>query len=281
MKSNTGNYLILFFLCLIISTAILCYDRSLTEHYASYRQSDFNAFEWDSRTLWRLKPSYHGTAFETEIDTSAQGFRADRIYPLKSEHKFRILTLGDSRTYGFNVNHDETFSSVLEQTLKEQGIDAEVINAGVHGFSAVQCLAYFRELLKFCPDIVIFAPGYNDRRYLIVRSPDNPAAFRNLALVRSLSDFIQQSNLLFGLLNKIGKTKMRELQYHPPPLDTVPVRVEPETFQHSVQDFVSLCRQNNVSPIFLAIEQNPLVYEEVEEEYACIGQENIRLPTRF
>ena len=122
-----------------------------------------------------MKGSYRGEAFGKPVHTGAVGFRGPEEYPVKPAHACRILAIGDSRTYGFGVHDDETFAAVAQAGLRSRGLDAEVINAGVHGFSAPQCRVHLANLLKYRPDVVIFAPGYNDR-YLVVRPPDSEAS---------------------------------------------------------------------------------------------------------
>lgn len=45
----------------------------------------------------------------------------------------RIVVLGDSLTAGYGLAREEAFPARLEAALKAEGVDAEVINAGVSG----------------------------------------------------------------------------------------------------------------------------------------------------
>ncbi|MHC5066199.1 MAG: SGNH/GDSL hydrolase family protein [Planctomycetota bacterium] len=93
-----------------------------------------------------------------------QGMRADRDYPYeKPEGTIRIVSLGDSFTIGYEVDEEQCFSRVLEQTLIEKGYQVEVLNCGVSGYSNAEALLYLeRELLKYDPDIVLQSFYFND-----------------------------------------------------------------------------------------------------------------------
>lgn len=105
--------------------------------------------------------SYDG---EWEFRINSQGFRDDREFSYdKSEGVLRVLVLGDSFTIGYEVQQDETFSAVLESTLRGNGIAAEVINAGMSGNSTAEELIFFeQEGRKYEPDVVILAFYRND-----------------------------------------------------------------------------------------------------------------------
>ncbi|MFB3788323.1 MAG: GDSL-type esterase/lipase family protein [bacterium] len=233
--------------------------------YAAQRDTDFRAFRWDSGTLWRLKNSYRGEAFGQPVHTDAAGFRGPEEYAVKSTHAHRILAIGDSRTYGFGLQDSETFAAVAQAELRNRGLDAEVINAGVHGYSALQCRVRLANLLQYRPGVVIFAPGYNDRRYLVVRPPDSEASFAWIARGRRIADILEWSNTVFALGYEMGQRRLRPLKDNPPPLDEVPVRVEKDRFREELEKAADLCRDHGVRLIFLLIYQDPGAYGLVEK----------------
>lgn len=93
-----------------------------------------------------------------------QGMRAARDYSYeKPEDLVRIISLGDSFTIGYEVQADKCFSSILEKELKSAGVNVEVLNAGVSGFSNAEAYLYLeRELLKYDPNLVIVSFFAND-----------------------------------------------------------------------------------------------------------------------
>lgn len=232
--------------------------------YSAQRDTNFRAFRWDTETLWALKSSYQGTAWGTSIHTNSAGFRGGEEYPLQSKHNFRIVTLGDSRTYGFGVEDEETFTSVLQDTLRKQGIDAEAINAGVHGFSAMQCRVRLLQMLPYKPNVAVIAPGYNDRRYLVVRAVDGDSSLAWIARIRRVVDIVQWSNTMFALMYEVGKQKLEILKHNPPPLDRVEVRVLEDAFRRELAATIAICRENGIQPVFLRIYQDPTAFSLVE-----------------
>ncbi|MFI5314812.1 MAG: SGNH/GDSL hydrolase family protein [Myxococcota bacterium] len=95
---------------------------------------------------------------------NAQGMRADRDYPRQKPAGLqRIASLGDSFTVGYEVEGDQTFSSVLERQLRAAGRSVEVLNAGVSGFGTAEELLYLeRDLFDYSPDVVLVSFYQND-----------------------------------------------------------------------------------------------------------------------
>jgi lysophospholipase L1-like esterase len=72
----------------------------------------------------------------------------------------RIATLGDSCTFGVGAHDDETWSARLAERLKERGVEAEVLNGGVDGFTVRQGLERYRSKVRpYKPDVVVAAFG--------------------------------------------------------------------------------------------------------------------------
>lgn len=95
---------------------------------------------------------------------NGQGMRADRDFPVeKPPGVLRIVSLGDSFTAGYEVEAEETFSSVLEGALRARGLPVEVLNTGVSGFSTAEAYLYLeRELWRYQPDLVLVSFYVND-----------------------------------------------------------------------------------------------------------------------
>lgn len=99
-----------------------------------------------------------------DFQTNGKGLRMDRDLPYaKPAGTLRVLSLGDSHTNGYEVAQDETFSAVIEQSLGEAGVAAEVINAGISGFGTAEQLVYLeQEGLRYQPDVVVVGFYGND-----------------------------------------------------------------------------------------------------------------------
>lgn len=261
-------------LVLIAVLVWLAFDIYVGTRYHAERDTNFRAFRWDTHTLWSLKPSYEGITFGQSVHTNSSGFRGGEDYPLRSSRRHRIVCLGDSRTYGFGVGDHDTFSWVMQQELRSMGRDVEVINAGVHGFSAVQCRARLEQMLVYKPTVAVVAPGYNDRRYLLVRSEDNDASFPWIARARMVVDLVSWSNIVFAAFYEIGQYKLAQLKQNPPSLDQVPVRVSPESFQRELERMVDICATNRIVLVFLLIYQDPNAYAIVEKAARFYREQN-------
>lgn len=86
--------------------------------------------------------------------TLAGGFAA--AAPLK------ILALGDSLTAGYNLPADASFPAQLQKALRDKGLQATVINAGVSGDTTAGGLARLDWALADKPSHALVALGAND-----------------------------------------------------------------------------------------------------------------------
>jgi len=93
-----------------------------------------------------------------------QGFRDKREFDYqKPAEVVRVLVIGDSFTIGFEVQQEDTYAAVTERYLKQNGVNAEVINAGMSGNSNAEELIFFeQEGWKYQPDIVVLGYYVND-----------------------------------------------------------------------------------------------------------------------
>jgi hypothetical protein len=102
---------------------------------------------------------------DTLYKINKQGFRDKEYDPIKGDNTFRILILGDSVTFGIGVNESGTYANILEDILinNDRGINFEVINAGVMGYSNYQeLLLYKTRMSDWNPDLLIIGYVYND-----------------------------------------------------------------------------------------------------------------------
>lgn len=96
--------------------------------------------------------------------TNEKGFRNIDSTPYKKRPgEFRVLVLGDSHTFGYEVNQQETYAAVTEKLLREKGFDATVINAGISGTGTAEQLVFLeQEGLRYDPDVVVLGFFSND-----------------------------------------------------------------------------------------------------------------------
>jgi lysophospholipase L1-like esterase len=134
-------------------------------------QIDFErAFVGDPELFWRLAPSVvlpEGDAAFRGLISNEQGLREDHVIPrAKPSGELRLLFVGDSVTFGYGVDRDETFVERVERELAARfpGKKVECINAGVPGYTLFQGARWLElEGWSYEPDLVVLNFGWNDR----------------------------------------------------------------------------------------------------------------------
>jgi hypothetical protein len=119
-------------------------------------------------SIRRLKPQT--TFWHTSVDGSwqftvnSQGFRGERDFAYERDGSaLRVIVLGDSHTQGFEARQDHTYAAVIEKYLNSRGLEAEVINAGITGFSTAEEAVFLEyEGFKYNPDVVVLGFFAND-----------------------------------------------------------------------------------------------------------------------
>ncbi len=81
----------------------------------------------------------------------------------------RIVAVGASNTQGFYIGKDNAYPAQLQQLLKQKGIDAEIVNAGVPFDTTAAMLKRVDSDVPKGTDIAILQPGANDRRFFVSR----------------------------------------------------------------------------------------------------------------
>ena len=125
-------------------------------------------YKYGRYTIRGVRPN--AEYWQTTVDgswkfvTNNKGFRNTKDFSYaKPANTVRVLSLGDSLTQGWEVRQDFTFSAALERFLTHHAKNAEVINAGVSGFSTAEELVFLEnEGLKYNPDVVVLGFFAND-----------------------------------------------------------------------------------------------------------------------
>ncbi|MBN1165475.1 MAG: hypothetical protein JXB45_12930 [Candidatus Krumholzibacteriota bacterium] len=123
--------------------------------------------EYDPYLGWRgrsnLRCLLKEQSFSISIAQNSRGFR-DRKRSLRGAPEVpRVLCTGDSFTWGWAVEQDLIYTSLLERRCLREGRRVEVINAGVGGYSTDQVLLYLqKEGFRYSPQVVIYQAARND-----------------------------------------------------------------------------------------------------------------------
>jgi lysophospholipase L1-like esterase len=105
------------------------------------------------------------------VHTNSAGMRDREISRDKPPGVLRIACLGDSSTFGYNVEVDEGYPRQLQALLDAQYPGRfQVLNFGVPGHASLQGVERLKHLASgFHPDVVTFAFGTNDRFFPTTR----------------------------------------------------------------------------------------------------------------
>jgi lysophospholipase L1-like esterase len=100
------------------------------------------------------------------VSINPQHFRGQRVYQQEPPlGVIRIAALGDSLTFGWGANNDETYPAQLERILAKSGGPSriEVINAGVCGTGTGEQVLYYDIWVKhFHPSVLVLNVFVND-----------------------------------------------------------------------------------------------------------------------
>lgn len=123
------------------------------------------AYLADHPTLfWTLRPglSDYVTVDGFTLTSNRLGLRDDPISdPAPAA---RVLSMGESTTWGHGVEAEQTYSQRIERQLQADGWDAEVINAGIGAWTIWQSYVFLAEHgAALAPDVVMLYHLHNDQ----------------------------------------------------------------------------------------------------------------------
>jgi lysophospholipase L1-like esterase len=113
------------------------------------------------------------------IALNAEGFRGADAPAAPAATTLRIACIGDSWTFGMNVNDDQSYPSRLAEWIRRErpGTDVEVLNYGVLGYSSFQGLRLLQDrVLPRGPAVVAIGFAMNDSEVAGYRDKDVVAA---------------------------------------------------------------------------------------------------------
>ena len=109
------------------------------------------------------------------IALNSHGYRTAEYHAAKTPGTIRVACIGDSWTFGMNVDQDRTYPSRLVAWLHQIHPESrvEVLNFGVLGYSSFQGLQLLKtRILELQPDILAIGFGMNDSEVAGYRDKD-------------------------------------------------------------------------------------------------------------
>ena len=110
--------------------------------------------EYDPELGWRNRPHASGRFAHTSVVHDAEGRRDVEVPSAPLENRRRVIVLGDSFTWGYLVNAEDSYTDLINQRLQ----DVDVVNLGCSGYGTDQeYLLLKREFARRKPDLAVIA----------------------------------------------------------------------------------------------------------------------------
>jgi len=107
------------------------------------------------------RPGAAAELMDVAVQINSAGLRDDE-YPLEHGARRRIVFLGDSLTFGWGVEQDQTFEHLLEREL-DRLQPTEILNFGIGNYNTSQEVSLFEARgLAYRPDLVVLFYFIND-----------------------------------------------------------------------------------------------------------------------
>ena len=120
----------------------------------------------NKQLVYELRPNLDMEFGHRILKTNRHGMRESRDYALeKPIDVLRIVGIGDSGMFGWDVDQGEDYLSVLEQRLRSdgKGLRHEVLNLAVPGYNSAQQVEMLSHRgVAFRPDVVVVGWCDND-----------------------------------------------------------------------------------------------------------------------
>jgi hypothetical protein len=191
---------------------------------------------YDRSLGWSLEPGANASSSVTgqRIDyrINSKGLRDDETPYEKPPGVYRIVLLGDSRTFGYGVPIEKHFSKYLEGYFDR----VEVINMGVSGYGVDQELISLRsEGFRYQPDLVIaYVAHFGNHRHmhsnlwgkhkpyfvlqdgeLVLKNNPVPGEYEGLSLLRKIDVYLVNHSPLYRDLSPIAVSLLKRGSLRP------------------------------------------------------------------
>lgn len=159
---------------------------------------------WDFQNN-KMRPGKYTTKLGVEYEVNSLGFRGNEFDPIQKS-KYRIICFGGSSTIGLESTDVNTYPALLETELKNNGIDAEVLN---FGFSSKSLNFIFNllvnEAVHYGPDLILI---YSNRNTALYDASNNHRLDiqigRHNNLLLQLNYFLYDHSMIYWTLAKLN-----------------------------------------------------------------------------
>lgn len=162
---------------------------------------------------YELVPGARGTFRQMDVSVNALGMRGPEVDAAKPAGTTRVVAMGDSVTFGWDVRAEDAWPAQLERELRarvefDRGARApesstdrvEVLNCGVSGYGTRdEAIALDRRVDELAPDVVVLAYFWNDPEQIplapLQRFFDEPAWWQHSHLLRLVARNLYERDL--------------------------------------------------------------------------------------
>jgi lysophospholipase L1-like esterase len=144
------------------------------------------------------------------ITSNSLGFRSPEVSPQKPDNTFRVLVFGDSSSFGWGVDAEESWTTLLQTELQKQHPEKriEVVNFAIPGDSTAYGRLIFDTFAPiFSSDLTIFGFGANDAKLVTKSHTDQVARFQRNQPLLTVVKALQRSALVSLLTRTLTQTR--------------------------------------------------------------------------
>lgn len=226
-------------------------------------------YVYSPELLWEPKPNFSGEIGHIHREFDSQGFLSVDTTQ-KDDSQKKILFIGDSNTFGFNVPVEATFVEILDRLTPQ----ISMINLSVPGYTSYQGLqTLIKRGLKLDPHIVVVSFNFNDRRYVLSEAfTDNAMTFKKAfekqnCKIKILEQIYIYRSMRF-LFRKLGIIKDDHLKTNEVNLNDLYPRVSPANYRKNLARIIELARSKNTKVVFMLLKDNPIQTQSLKKGIA-------------
>ena len=190
--------------------------------------------------------------------SNGRGFRT-REFESKPPGVTRIVTIGDSSTFGWGVEPEYTFQHLLEERFTRHGSETpiEVLNLGISGHTSRHGLGLFEHYVRDLePDVLIVSYGANDARRVLQSADemlDRDDTWRGTAreILLRVETFRLLRRLILGVYDPFDASRARA-ESEGDARDLV-FAVDRETYIDNLRSLVGQARELGAQPLMVGV----------------------------
>jgi lysophospholipase L1-like esterase len=211
-------------------------------------------FEESPLLWWKLRKNVMVPFLGKKVATDNLGLRVRTHDNTKqSENDYRVLCLGDSSTFGWRMEYDQTYPYLLKQRLKQTFRNVEVYNGGMPGYTSFQSLLLFESVVdRVKPQVVIIYSSnnensltqYSDRQRFKLTGR---MLWLRMWLNRSLTyQFVKEVLIRAKPFKMTGTISLDQLSELSP-------RVSLSEYRENIIQIIKLARQKGIAPLLVTV----------------------------